>query len=294
MMTDRFMSFNGRTKKCSKVVVLISVLLSLGLSSCDASASGCDSYIADDETFWVADENFWPAYMEQFNEAWWDNFFNLMADVRNFTFEEDITLYLTGVDFENFSMPGYRPDIEELVIEEGHILSFDYLAENFPNLRALSIRDTSIADNQPIPHIPTLTSLEISHRNALELIINNSHIDGRLLIDLNHMPSWSKMVEDYAVPVHISLEALQTFTNIRAFMHRGYASSLDVFYLQYAESLIALEVDRGTTYVENVEQLINLPDLKVLLLPFDGPQRQAFRVAESGIFRDNVYIGGGS
>ena len=88
---------------------------------------------------------------------------------------------------------------------------------------------------------------------------------------------------------HICLAPLANFTNITAFVHNGYATSLDVSHLQNAANLIFIEISRCTYSIYNLEHLAALPDLLMLGLPW----HLMIDVAESGIFGDNVLVTGG-
>jgi len=207
------------------------------------------------------------------------------AQIDFFEFEQAVVLFLSHAHISDFSFLKNIPrskEITELWIVEGSTLSFDYFTSSLPLLDSLVIHYSSLA--QPIPHIPNLSSLHIRHKDAFNLIQSNSHISGRLTIDLN-LPHHL-----HHETVHISLELIGHFPNITEFTYTGYTTTLDVYHLHFSENLTEIHISRDTYSISNLDYLAKLPNLNTLLLPW----QLMIPAIESGIFHDNVFISGGS
>lgn len=191
--------------------------------------------------------------------------------------DENKRIELINENIENFAFLR-EYEVDTLFIYRGHINSFDFFDEII-GLRALIIVSTEINDAVlSIPYVKSLRNIEIHHRNALQLIRDNSHIEGHLDMHLVYSHN------EHAETVHVSLKPLKEFVNIRAFTYRGYTTSLDLYYLQNARNLIFIDIWRDVYSLQNLEYLTLLEKLEYMRLPV----QELGNAIDSGMFGDVV------
>jgi len=242
-----------------KIVVVI-LLLMIFASSC---ANYADVYIGHEESSYDLHEF---------------EFFN---------FHEFEMIELYDLYVYDFAFLEHYSDTRSLSISNSTIRSFDYFADNLSYLEFIWIHPCVdiYEDAGAIPYINNLRSIKIRHRNALQLIANNNHIDGHLGICLGYLH-----YQDMGT-VYVHLSPLQKFNNITEFSYMGYATTLDVYYLKSAQNLFFIDIWSDVYYVNNIESLSELENLFMLLLP---RQTVIHLMENDELFRDDIFIGIGS
>jgi len=177
-------------------------------------------------------------------------------------YDEDERLVLHDIEINDFAFLEGHCHIRALAIMECSLNSFDYIDINFPNLSFLWISNNEVSEGiESIPYIENLRSIIIRCQNAFKLIDRNNHINGSLGVCLNYAHYRD------AETVFISLEPIKHFVDITAFEYMGYATELDIYYLQFMSDLEYINIWRDVYSLSNIEYLLNLDSLAYLALP---------------------------